>query len=61
MPLPAYDIFKRNAGKTLVWVEAAPDLSTADVRINELQKASREVYVVSNQRTRQTVVIIRPS
>jgi hypothetical protein len=61
MPLPAYDIFKRRDVKTLVWIEAAPDLSTADVRINELQKASREVYVVSDQRTRQTVVIIRPS
>ena len=59
--LASYHIFKRSSGKTLVWIEAAPDLDTASARINELQKISTDVYVVFNQKTRETVAIIRPS
>jgi hypothetical protein len=50
-----YDIFKRTDGETLVWVEAMPDLDTANARIKKLQKSSGEEYVVFNQRTQQVV------
>ena len=59
--LPSYDIFKRSDGKALVWIEAVPDLDTANVRIHKLQKSSTEVYVVFTQRTHQTVAIFRPT
>jgi hypothetical protein len=57
---PSCDIFKRSDGKTLVWIEAVPDLDTANVRVNELEKSCTEAYVIFNQRTEQTVAIFRP-
>jgi predicted GIY-YIG superfamily endonuclease len=57
--LPTYDIFKRS-DENLVWVEAVSDLDTANARIKELQRCSKEEFVVFDQRTQELVVSNQP-
>jgi hypothetical protein len=36
--LAAYHIFKQSDGETLVWIEAAPDVNTANARIKDCRR-----------------------
>jgi hypothetical protein len=54
--LPIYDILKRRDNETLAWVEAVPDLDTANARIKELRKSSDEEFVIFDQKTQELVV-----
>jgi hypothetical protein len=50
----AYDILKKEAA-TLIWVEAAHDLESAQLRVKELVASSPDEYVIFDQRTRQII------
>jgi hypothetical protein len=54
--LPTYDILKRRDDGTLAWVEAVPDLDTANAHIKELHNKSGEEYVVFDQKAQELVV-----
>jgi hypothetical protein len=60
MPIPAYDILKKE-GLALVWVEAAYNIRTAKVRIEEIIRQQRGEYVVFDQRSRQIVASLDSS
>jgi hypothetical protein len=55
--LPTYDIFKRSDSESLVWIETAADLGTANERIKELQENSGGEYIVFDQRKQQIVTV----
>ena len=54
MPLPAYDIFKKDAA-AMIWVEAIEDLESAKMRVRELSRDSNTEYAIFDQHTRQVV------
>jgi hypothetical protein len=54
MPLPLFDILKKDAA-ALVWIEAAHDLESATSRVKELAAASHAEYVIFDQRSHQIV------
>jgi hypothetical protein len=54
MLVEAYDIFRKDAA-ALVWVEALPDLQTAEQRVKELAQRSHGEYVIYDQRKQQIV------
>ena len=53
MAIPRYDVLKRDCGE-LLWIEAADDLESARLRIQELSSASYGEYFVFDQNTGQT-------
>jgi hypothetical protein len=54
MPLPSYDIFKKDA-VAMIWVEAVEDLESAKTRVRELSRDSNTEYAIFDQHTRQVV------
>jgi len=52
---PAFDILRKKDAVNFEWVEAAPDLQTAEARIQELQAQSPGEYVVYSQRSQEIV------
>lgn len=56
-----YDIFKRDAFGTVLWVEAVRDIEAAKIRMHELAKRTPAEYVVFDQRTSQVVDRIKSS
>jgi hypothetical protein len=54
--LPIYNILKRRDDGTLAWVEAVPDLDTANARVKELRKSSDGEYVIFDQKTQELVL-----
>jgi len=57
----AFDILRKKDAVNFEWVEAAPDLQTAEARIQELQSHSRGEYVVYSQRTQEIVARFNPT
>jgi hypothetical protein len=55
MPLPTYDIFKKDASAAMIWVESVEDLESAKMRVRELSRDSNTEYAVFNQHTKQIV------
>ncbi len=51
----SFDIMKVDGDESLIWVEAAEDLSAAKVRVWELLFGSPGEYIVFNQETKQLV------
>jgi hypothetical protein len=52
---PSFDIFRRDAGGHLVWVEAVQDLETAKSRVIELSATAPGQYAVFSQRSGRMV------
>jgi hypothetical protein len=52
---PSFDIFRRDAGGHLVWVEAVQDLETPKSRIIELSATAPGQYAVFSQRSGRMV------
>jgi hypothetical protein len=50
-----FDILKRNADGSFVWLEAAQDLQAAKARLQQLSAPSPGEYFVFDQRTQQIV------
>jgi CheY-like chemotaxis protein len=46
-----FDIFTRDAAGSLIWVEAAKDLPSAQLRLRELAQSSPRDYLIFNQKT----------
>ena len=62
MRAPAYDVFRKDLLGTPVWMETAPDLETAELRVTELAGRSPGEYFVFDQRTHQIVAsLVRPT
>jgi hypothetical protein len=59
MPLPTYDIVKKEADN-FVWVEAAHDIQSAKKRIHELSRHSDAKFVIFNEHTLQVVATVEP-
>jgi hypothetical protein len=53
MAIPRYDVLKRDCGE-LLWIEAADDLESARLRIQELTSGSYGEYLVFDQNTGQS-------
>lgn len=53
----AYDIFKKDAA-ALVWVEAARDLPSAELRVKELAQRGHGEYVIFDQQNQRIVSTI---
>ena len=51
----AYDIFKKDLHGAPVWVEAAPDLETAKLRVIELDKHRPGEYMIFCHETQELV------
>lgn len=51
----AYDIFKKPAKKTFVWVQAVRDLDTANARVRHLRSTVGGEYVVFDRQTLKIV------
>jgi hypothetical protein len=60
MMFAAYDIFRKQDG-ALVWIEAVPDLASAEKRLEELSKENLCEYVVFDQHQQQIVARLNPS
>jgi hypothetical protein len=58
MKAAPYDILKKDVLGNPIWVEAAEDLRTASVRIEELALYSPGEYIVFNQQTSQIVTTL---
>ena len=54
MPIP-YDIFKKDSHCVPVWVEAAPDLETAQLRVVELDKQKPGDYMIFCYMTQELI------
>jgi hypothetical protein len=54
MQVASYDIFKKDAA-ALVWVEAVPDLQSAERRVQELARRGHGEYVIFDQKKQQIV------
>ena len=54
MPIP-YDIFKKDSHGVPVWVEAAPDLETAQLRVVELDKQKPGDYMIFCYMTQELI------
>jgi hypothetical protein len=52
--IPAYDILKQIDGH-VIWVQAVPDLDTANACIKEFQESFGGQYVIFDQHTQQVV------
>jgi hypothetical protein len=50
-----YDIVRKESTKRLVWLEAAPDLSTAESRIDELASFWPGEFQIMDQQNHQIV------
>ena len=50
-----YDIVRTQDEKRSIWLEASPDLNTAETRINELISFWPGEYRILDQQTHQTV------
>jgi hypothetical protein len=53
-----FDILKRHADGSFIWVEAARDLSGAQARLQELATVTPGEYFVFDQRAQQIVAKI---
>ena len=51
----AYDVFRKDLLGTPVWMETAPDLETAKLRVTELAGRSPGEYFVVSQETQEIV------
>lgn len=54
MQVASYDIFKKDSA-ALVWVEAVPDLQSAERRVQELARRGYGEYVIFDQKKQQIV------
>jgi hypothetical protein len=55
MPIPTFDLFKRDTSGRLIWLGVANDLKAAAGRVKELASATPGEYLVFNQQA-QTMV-----
>jgi hypothetical protein len=56
-----YDIFKRDATGTVLWVESVRDMEAAKARMRELAMRTPAEYVVFDQRTSQVIDRVKSS
>jgi len=54
MPIP-YDIFRRDSHGVPVWVEAVPDLESAQLRVVELDKQNPGDYMIFCYMTQELI------
>jgi hypothetical protein len=54
MQLASYDIFKKDSA-ALVWVEAVPDLESAERRVQDLARHTHGEFVIFDQKKQQIV------
>ena len=60
MKQAAYDIFRKDLLGRPLWIEAAQDLETANLRVKELVEHTPAEYVVFSQETQKIVSNIVP-
>jgi hypothetical protein len=55
MPSPSFDILRRQADGSFIWVEAVADLETARAHLKDLFAKNAADYFVFDQRSQQIV------
>jgi hypothetical protein len=55
MVVSPFDILRRHANGSFIWLESAPDLAAAQARMRELSVESPGEYFVFDQNTQQIV------
>jgi hypothetical protein len=55
MPTAAFDILRRDADGSFIWIEAAQDIQVAKSRLHELCAQTPGDYFVFDQRSQQIV------
>jgi hypothetical protein len=58
MKSEGYDIIRKENNQSAIWLEAAPDLTTAESRIRQLSYSWPGEFQILDQRTHQIVDII---
>ena len=56
----SFDVIKVDVDETLIWVEAAGDLTSAKIRARELVCCSPGEYLVFDQGTQEIVALFTP-
>lgn len=57
MPIPTFDLFKRDSSGRLIWLGVADDLKAAAGRLKELASGTPGEYLVFSQQAQQMVAI----
>jgi hypothetical protein len=57
MPIPTFDLFKRDSSGRLVWLGVANDLKAAACRLKELASSAPGEYLVFSQQTQNMVAL----
>jgi hypothetical protein len=57
MPIPTFDLFKRDTSGRLIWLGVADDLKVAAGRLKELASVAPGEYLVFNQQAQKMVAV----
>jgi len=57
MPIPTFDLFKRDTSGRLIWLGVADDLKAAAGRLKELASLNPGEYLVFSQHSQKMVTI----
>jgi hypothetical protein len=57
MPIPSFDLFKRDSSGRLIWLGVADDLKAAASRLKELASCAPGEYLVFNQQAQKMVAL----
>jgi hypothetical protein len=57
MPLPTFDLFKRETSGRLIWLGVANDLKAAAGRLKELASITPGEYLVFSQQAQEMVAL----
>jgi hypothetical protein len=57
MPIPSFDLFKRESTGRLIWLGVADDLKAAAGRLKELASSAPGEYLVFSQQAQKMVAI----